>query len=107
MIYGTAQRQLDSRGQTTRADWHFYPHLRVRVQAHTHAMSYLLRVISTNDKITSLSSSILRASLLVYIHTLIVKSQPSISRNFISCILGAISVILTGYPACISTVEVV
>ena len=43
--------------------------LGVRVQAHTYATSYLLWVISTNDKNTSLSSSILRVSLLVYVYT--------------------------------------
>ena len=70
--YGTAQRQLESCGQTTRAVWDLYPRVRVRVQAHTHATSYLLRVISTNDKNTSLPSSILHVSLLAYtyIHTL-------------------------------------
>ena len=60
--YGTAQRQLDSRGQTIHGVWHFCPHLRVLVQAHTHATSYLLQVISTTDKNTSLLSSILQAS---------------------------------------------
>ena len=39
---GTAQCKLDSCGQTTRAVWHFYPHLQVCVQACTHAMSYPL-----------------------------------------------------------------
>ena len=65
--YGTAQRQLDSREQTTGTVWHFYPHPRVRVQAHTHATTYPLRVISTTDKNTSLSSSFLYAS--HYTHT--------------------------------------
>ena len=102
-IYGTAQRQLESRGQTTRAVWNLYLRMRVRVQAHTHATSYLLRVISTNDKNTSLSSSILRVSLLVYVHTHIVKSQ---SRTFLLCILVAVSIVLTGKPACLSTEEV-
>ena len=71
--YGTAQRQLDSHGQTTRAVWHFYPHPRVCVQAHMHATSYPLQVISTSDKNTSLSSSILYVS--HYTHTLSSPSQ--------------------------------
>ena len=62
IMYGTAQCQLDSHGQATRVVWHFYLHPWVCVQAHTHATSYLLRVISTTDKNTSLSSSILHAS---------------------------------------------
>ena len=80
-IYGTAQCQLDSRGQATRMVWHFYPHPRVRVQAHTHAMSYPLRVISTTDKNTSLSSSILHAS--HYTHTL--SSPTNLSTLHTSC----------------------
>ena len=73
--YSTAQRQLESCEQTTRAVWNLYPRVRVCVQAHTHATSYLLRVISTNDKNNSLPSSILHVSLLVYTYTHIVKSQ--------------------------------
>ena len=55
--------------------WNLYLRVWVRVQARTHATNYLLWVISTNDKNTSLSSSILRVSLLVYVYTHIVKSQ--------------------------------
>ena len=73
--------------------WNLSPYMRVGVQAHTHATSYLLRVISTNDKNTSSSSSILRVSFLVYIYTHIVKS---LSRTFLFCILVAISIVLTG-----------
>ena len=65
--YGKVQCQLDSCGQTTHAVWHFYLHPWVRVQAHMHATSYPLQVISTTDKSTSLSSSILHAS--HYTHT--------------------------------------
>ena len=43
---------------------HFYPQLQLCVQPYLHATSYL---ISTNNKNTSLSSSILHASQLVYV----------------------------------------
>ena len=71
----------------------FYSRVQVRVQAHTHATSYLLRVISTNDKNTSLLSPILRVSLLVYVYAHIVKSQ---SGTFLLCMLVVVSIILTG-----------
>ena len=94
-IYGTAQRQLESRGQTTHAVWNLYPRMRVRVQAHTHATSYLLRVISTNDKNTSLyrPQFFVSVFLFMYAYTHIVKSQ---SRTFLLCILVVISIVLTG-----------
>ena len=72
--------------------WNLSPCMR-GVQAHTHATSYLLWVISTNDKNTSSSSLILRVSFLVYIYTHNVKS---LSRTFLFCILVAISIVLTG-----------
>ena len=91
-MYGTAQHQLDSSGQTTRLVWHFYPH----PLAHTHAMSYPLRVISTTDKNTSLSSAILHASHYTHMHTLLSPSQIFHVRTFPLCILAAVSIVFTG-----------